>query len=250
MLAQMQQNFQDWLVHAGNDTPSLLGLHATRGLAAYQNNYRTQLVNCLRASYPQLLAWMGEEAFLAVAIAHIDSHPPSAWTLDAYGADFGDSLRTLYPHNPDLRELAWIEWALSDAFVAADAATMALAQLAEVDWDAAHLQLAPSLRQHTLTTNAAVIWSALVDGVAPPEAQMLEVPAGVIVWRREFTSRLMQVDAIEHAALLALRDDDRFDALCAALVEELGEQDGVARAGALLANWIGAGLVVGVSAVG
>jgi hypothetical protein len=246
MLADMQQHFRDWLMHASDDASSLLGLNSARGLSAYQNNYRTQLVNCLRASYPTLLSWMGDEVFLEAAIQHIDRHPPSSWTLDVYGADFGDTLRSLYPHNPDLSELAWIEWALSEAFVAADASTVAPEQLANVDWDTARLLLSPSLRQHTRTTNAVAIWSALVDGVEPPEAEMLDAPAGIIVWRREFTSRLIQVDAVEHVALLALRRDDHFSALCDGLVERLGEEQGISRAGSLLAGWIASGIVVGV----
>jgi hypothetical protein len=44
--------------------------------------------------------------------------------------------------------------------------------------------------------------------------------------------------------LLSLRDDGRFDVLCDALVEHLGEDAGVAKAGELLADWLAAGLVV------
>jgi hypothetical protein len=246
MLADMQRDFRNWLVSSASDERLLREVSASHGLTTYQNNYRTQLVNCLKASYPQLLAWMGEEAFLEAAIHHIDHHPPSSWTLDVYGVDFGDSLRAIYPHNPDLRELAWIEWSLSDAFVAADTPSMASEQLANIDWDTARLWLTPSLRQHSLSTNAMAIWSALVDGVTPPEAEMLDAPACIVIWRREYTSRLVQVDAIEHAALLALRNDDHFSALCDGLVEQLGEEQGVSRAGSLLAGWIASGIVTGV----
>lgn len=247
MLADLQRDFCNWLSGSTRDEPLLHDINTAHGLVTYQNNYRTQLVNGLKVSYPQLLAWMGEEVFLQAAIRHVDRHPPSSWTLDVYGADFGDSLRAMYPHNPDLHELAWIEWALSEAFVAADAATLAPEQLAGIDWDTARLRLSPSLRQRTLTTNAMAIWSALVDGTTPPEAEMLDTLACIIAWRREFTSRLMQVDATEHAALLALRHDNHFSALCNGLVAHLGEEQGITRAGNLLAGWIASGIVSGIS---
>lgn len=247
MLAEMQKNFSDWLTLAGNEDGLRRGLVAARGLAAYQNNYRTQLVNVLRASYPQLKLAMGDKAFLELAIHYIDQRPPSSWTLDAYGADLAHSLQALYPHNPDLQELAWIEWTLSEVFVAPDAPALSPAELDGVDWERATLHLSPSLHQRTATTNAMAIWSALQDGTAAPVAEMLDAPAGLVVWRQGFMSRLRQVDAIEHAALLSLQDDGRFDTLCNALVERLGEEEGIARAGQLLAEWIGSGVVAGVS---
>jgi hypothetical protein len=247
MLAKMQQDFSDWLAKAG-DGDSLRGtLTATHGLAAYQNNYRTQLVNVLRASYPQLRARLGDEAFLELAIHHIQRRPPSSWTLDAYGDDLDESLRALYPRHPDLQELAWIEWGLAEVFVSTDTAPLAADDLASIDWDEATLHLSPSIRQRVASTNALAVWSALQDGATPPEVQMLGVPAGLLVWRQDFTSRLRQVDAIEHAALLSLRDDARFSVLCDALVEHLGEEPGIARAGQLLAGWIEAGIVTGVT---
>lgn len=246
MLAEMQQQFRDWLARSA-DAPSLRqGLHAERGLAVYQNNYRTQLVNVLRASYPQLLAWLGEAAFVEAAVQHIDRHPPSSWTLDVYGVDFADTLHALYPNNPDLQELAWIEWNLSDAFVARDAGTVALDQLGDIDWDTARLRLSPSLCLHAVTTNATAIWSALQADSTVPEPEMLDAPAGMIVWRRDFSCQLRQIDAIEYGALSALREDDHFQALCDVLVERLGEAQGVERAGHLLAGWLAAGIVVNV----
>lgn len=246
MLADMQRDFRNWLVqsNAGHRLHPQLG--TPHGLATYQNNYRTQLVLCLKASYPHLLAWLGEDAFVEAAIQHIDRHPPSSWTLDAYGANFADTLHALYPHNPDLQELAWIEWNLAEAFVARDAAAVALDQLASIDWDTAQLRLSPSLRLHAATTNAAAIWSALEAGSAAPEAEMLDAPAGIIVWRRDFACQLRQVDAIEYAALQSLREDGRFSALCDALVGQLGEEEGVNRAGNLLAGWLAAGVVANV----
>ena len=242
-LADLQNDFHMWLTSASPDAAARLGNDAAAGLAVYQNNYRGQLVSCLEASFPHLRTWIGETAFLGAAIDHIDRTPPHAWTLDAYADGFHAALALRYPDNPDVRELAWIEHTLAAAFVAPDADPLALAAAASTDWDTARLRLVPSFAGMAAATNAEQIWSALWNGEAPPEAEMLAAPAGVIVWRRQFTSCLRQVDALELAALRQLQGDGSFSALCDLLVAQLGEADGVARAGALLATWLSSELI-------
>ncbi len=75
---------------------------------------------------------------------------------------------------------------------------------------------------------------------------MLETPGGLMVWRRQFTSRLRQLDALEYQALLQVQHNGSFNALCELLVERLGEAEGVEKAGALLASWLCSELIVGV----
>ncbi|NWB26156.1 HvfC/BufC N-terminal domain-containing protein [Pseudomonas gingeri] len=246
-LAELQREFHHWLVTADESAAQRLGGNVAAGLAVYQNNYRAQLVGCLEQAFPHLRRWIGDEAFLAAAVSHIDRQPPHAWTLDAYPEGFHASLVTLFPHNPDVQELAWIEAALNDAFVAADAEALSLEALATIDWDSARLRLTPSFRSHALTTNAEPIWSALCDEVAPPESEMLAEPGGVIVWRRQFTSRLRPLEQLEYQALLHLQANGSFAALCEWLVERLGETEGIARAGALLAGWLASELIVDIS---
>jgi len=245
-LADLQADFQQWLVHASDDAAGRLGPAA--GLAVYQNNYRGQLVACLEHSYPQLQRWIGEEAFLGAAVRHIDDHPPHAWTLDAYADGFHATLAVHFPRNPDLHEVAWIEHALGQAFVAADAAPLNPAVLAEVDWETARLRLTPSLLHRPATTNAEAIWSAVWEGVEAPQGEMLAETGGLIVWRQGFNSVLRQLDGIEYEALLHLQANGSFAALCELLAERLGEEEGVARAGAFLAQWISSELITGVEA--
>ena len=240
-LAELQRGMRAWLVGAAPDAGA-----ASAGLAVYQNNYRAQLMGCLELSFPQLRSWIGEHAFLRAAVTHIDSHPPHAWTLDAYAAGFGATLAEVFPDNPDVHELVWIEHALAEAFVAPDAAPLTVAALATVDWDTARLQLTPSLLTRAATTNADSVWSALHSGAAVPEGEMLAEPAGLVVWRRGFTSCLRQVDDIEYAALLHLQGNGSFAALCDMLAARLGEADGIGKAGSLLAAWLANELITGV----
>jgi hypothetical protein len=247
-LHSMQRDFRRWLTKSDAASARRLA-DGRRGLDVYQNNYRVQLMGCLEATYPHLRAFIGAAAFRHPAAVHVQRHPPRAWTLDAYGAGFEATLRAVFPDNPDLHELAWIEWSLASAFVARDAAPLDPARLADVDWDRARLDFTPSLHMARLATNAADVWSALQDGAAPPEPAMLPAPAGAIVWRRGHVARLRVLDAPDFDALQLARAERSFGALCARLVDRCGADDGVARAGALLADWIGNGLLTRVSGI-
>ena len=144
-LHSMQRDFRRWLTVADGLSARRLA-DGSRGLDVYQNNYRVQLMGCLEATYPHLRTFIGDAAFRHAAAVHIQRNPPRAWTLDAYGAGFEATLRTVFPDNPDLHELAWIEWSLATAFVARDAAPLDPARLAHVDWDRTRLGFAPSLQ--------------------------------------------------------------------------------------------------------
>lgn len=218
----------------------------TQGRAIYLNNYRAQLVGCLEESYPLLRAFIGEQAFLHAAAAHISAHPPHAWTLDAYADSFDTTLQALFPDNPDLHELAWIEHALGQAFIGPDVAPVAADALAAIDWDRARLQATPTMHLRAASSNAASLWFALHDGAAC-EGEMLPAPGGLLVWRQGFVTRLRALNPIEYAALRHLQTDGSFGGLCALLVERLGEEQGIASAGAMLADWLGSELITGVS---
>jgi len=76
---------------------------------------------------------------------------------------------------------------------------------------------------------------------------MLPASADVIVWRRGHVARLRVLAAADADALLLARAERSFGALCARLVDRLGADAGVARAGALLADWIASELLTRVS---
>lgn len=243
-LASLQQDFHAWLVDPTDSVARRLGPVAR--LAVYQNNYRAQLVGCLQQTFPQVRRWLGDEAFLAAAVRDIAGRPPHGWTLDAYGDGFPAALAAAYPDNPDLHELAWIEHALQDAFVAADAASLAPARWAEVDWQRACLVFTPSLRLRPATTNADSLWSALDAGVPVPDSAMLDEPGGLLVWRCGHQCVLRRLDSLEYAALQLVREDGSFAGLCDWLAARLGEEEGVRHAGGYLGQWLADELIISV----
>lgn len=245
-LRELQRDMRAWLAHADVEAARRAGNAAAPGLRVYQNNYRAQLVACLEASYPCVRAWIGDEAFLDAAIAHIDRVPPSSWTLDAYSRDVPETLALLYPGDPEIAELAWLELALDQVFAGPDAGIVTVADLAQVDWDHAVLRVIPALDIGDLTTNVPAIWSALTASETPPAAERLEQPEAMLVWRLGELSRFRAIDRDERQALVQVRAGQSYAALCEAAADAFGEQEGIARAGRWLGRWVSDGLIADI----
>lgn len=245
-LLALQRDFRAWLAEESEVAAERLGASARPGLGVYLNNYRAQLIGCLSESFERVRLWLGEERFESIAAAHIDLTPPHAWTLDAYATGFPDTLERLFIDDPEIAELGWLDLTLSEAFVGADAEPVEPAALGSVDWDNAVLRLTPTLATREFRTNGASIWLALSAEETPPAVERLPAPATIIVWRKGFVSCFRTAEAGEARALELAREGASFGRLCAILIDEMGEEEGVATAGALLGRWISDGLIVGV----
>jgi Putative DNA-binding domain len=246
-LIDLQRDMRAWLTREdGAAAIRLGGEDAAAGLHIHRSNFRASLAACLEESFTRTRDWIGHDAFAHAVAAHVERVPPSSWTLDAYPRDFPATLALLYPGDPEVAELARIDLALAEAFVGPDAAPLAAAALREVDWDQAALQLTPTLDLFDLTTNAPAIWSALADGIEPPAVALLPEAGAILIWRQGEAAQFRAIDQMEKQALLAARVGVPFADLCAGLVDVLGEEDGIARAGGMLGRWIADGLIVDV----
>ncbi|AHE51974.1 DNA-binding domain-containing protein [Sphingomonas sanxanigenens] len=242
-LLVFQRDMRAWLVREDEAAAARIGPDAAPGLRVHQNNYRAQLVACLETGFERTRAWIGDDAFRAAAAFHIDRVPPGGWTLDAYGQDFPSSLALIYPADPEVGELAWIDLALDEAFVGPDAPAITAADLADIDWDRAVLRMVPTIDIGDLATNADRIWTALAAGEEPPPPYRRDAPGAILVWRQGLVPRFRAIDTDEQSALIRARAGLPFTALCAIAVEALGEQPGIARAGEWLGRWVSDGLI-------
>lgn len=240
-LAAMQRDFRAWLLDAPNDMACRIV--APSGLDVYHNAYRVQLADCLRETFEKVFLWLGEGAFLAAARSHIERTRPHGWTLGVYGAGFDHTLAALYPDDPEVAELARLDWALCRAFDGPDAGTVLPIALAEIDWDRVVLKLVPTVRIFDAATNAGAIWSALSADDNPPAAALLPAPGAMLVWRQDFTPCFRTMEAIERDALEMVTAGKTFGAVCLALSVRSGEEAGVQQAGAMLGQWLQNGLI-------
>ncbi|QDZ08089.1 DUF2063 domain-containing protein [Sphingomonas panacisoli] len=246
-LIELQRDIRAWLIKEDQWAAQRIGPDAAPGLRIYQNNYRAQLIACLDESFAHTRDWLGHDVFHQAMAAHIDRVPPSSWTLDAYTRDVPETLAAMYPHDPEIAELAWLDRALGDAFVGADAQPLSTTVLSEVDWDRAVLHFGPTLDLIDATTNAAAIWAALAAGEVPPAVELLSEPGALLVWRHDLVSRFRMIDGDEQQAILLARSGVSFAELCTSLVAAHGETDGVAMAGALLGRWLADGLITDIT---
>jgi hypothetical protein len=219
---------------------------ASVGLTVYRNNYRASLTSCLEDTFARTRAWIGGPAFATAVARHIDRVPPHSWTLDAYPQDFPDTLDTILPNDPEAADLAWLECALAEAFVGPDVPAISRERLATVDWDRAIPQFTPTLGMRDISTNAPTLLSVMTAGNAPPAAEMLAERGVLLVWRHDYVSHFRAVDVSEARAIRLVRSGQTFASLCASLVDQFGQEDGVRSAGEMLGRWLRDGLITGL----
>jgi len=242
-LAALQRDFRSWLTAEASDAAARFGDRAEPGLAVYLNNYRGQLMVCLSEGFATVRAWLGEDAFDTAAATHIDRRPPYSWTLDAYVLEFPETIDGLYPDDPEVGELARLERDLGLAFVGRDAVPLDLTALAHIDWNSAVLDLVATFSTLPATTNAGAIWSAINAGQTPPAAAVLDAPAAIAIWRREYSPTYRTLDPMESQVLPMVAGGRTFGEICRVIIDEVGEAEGTQVAGNLLWRWISEGMV-------
>jgi Putative DNA-binding domain len=245
-LLTLQRSMRDHLIGGADKIKAQIRGDASLRLAVYHHAYRSQLLDCLRDSFERVWAWLGDTGFEAAARMHIESHPPRSWTMSAYGDDFDRTLSGLYPDDPEVAELAWLDWSLRRAFDGPDATPIPPEALSGIDWDSAILRILPTLRMTSISTNSAAIWTALSEKNAPPAAARLHAPTALRVWRKEFSPHFRAVDSIEQQALLMACDGSSFAAICSVIAARMEPAEAPEIAGALLASWLRDGLIIAV----
>jgi len=241
-LLALQRDMMGWLRTGNAGLSERIG--GGPGPDIYLNNHRASLLASLRSSYPQLQRWIGETAFEGAAAHHVEAVPPTGWTLDAYGGDFAGTLAAFYPDDPEIPDLARLEWTLGEVFVAPDAPLLGNQDLAERDWDKVVLHLGPSTRRLTLATNADAIFLALSNEDDPPSAAEYARPAHLLISRSDFMPRFRSLAPEETEFVDAMTAGIRFAEICEVLTARHGKAEGVRLAGTYLSGWITAGACV------
>lgn len=218
----------------------------TRGMAVYANNYRAQLLACLRDTYEKTVLWLGDDAFDANASRYIDRHAPSSWTLDAYGEHFVPWLETAYPADVEVGELAWLDWHLRRAFSGADAQHMEVRDLVADDWERVEIDFVPTLRFRPMLSNAVAIWRALADETSPPPVVIVDAGVGARVWRQGLSPRFASMTADESTCLDLALAGASFGEICASLARTHDEEQTARIAGGCLGAWTAEGMIRGL----
>ncbi|OYX52015.1 MAG: hypothetical protein B7Y97_03940 [Sphingomonas sp. 32-66-10] len=254
-LAQLQDAFIACLHDDGAPLPP--GLDATRaaGMAVYRNGYRARLLDVLAETYPRTARLVGVEAFHQAAAHHLIAHPPSAWTIDRAGEGFADTCADLFAHDPDVAELAWLEWAMQCAFTAADATPLthagfaaATAAFDAADWEQLVLEPIAGTALRPVTHDLPRLWCSLSNESGHATVERLEARHWLLVWREGEEAVFALLPDHEGVALAAAVGGASFGEICAGLAERLGQGEAAAAAGAILNHWLQMGVIESIRA--
>lgn len=233
------------------------GWDATRaaGMTVYRNAYRSRLMEVVKGTYQRTAKLVGDAAFAQAAAHHLILHPPSGWTIDLAAQGFADTCSELFANDPDVGELAWLEWAMLAAFTAADARPMTRAGFAaatagydEDRWESMGLTLIPGMALRPITFDIAALWRALGDTAADDaQAERLAAAQWLLVWREGEVAVFGQLSAAEGEALADIQRGVPFGLACADALEGAAQTDAAQQAGAMLQRWIDAGLIAAIA---
>ena len=219
------------------------GLSASDRARIYSDMYLFRLVAALREDYRLLARLLGDEEFFSLGAAYARGHPSRHPSLSRLGADLPSFLREQKTSRADLADLAALEWARAEAFVAPDQEPLgedALRSLGE-QAASARLALVPSVRLLRLDHDAAALWADLEAAREPQPPR--PGPASLLVWRKGFEVFHAAVSPEELSALEAVQRGTTLGEACETFAT-LPDPAGAALDA--LASWSGEGLLAGI----
>jgi hypothetical protein len=135
-LRELQAAVADSVLHAADGPLAAMiredGIGFDRRLQVYRNNTFSSLTAALKDNFPVVCQLVDERFFGYAARDYIRAHPPTAPRLAEYGGDFADFLAGFEParHLTYLPDVARLEWAINEAYHAAEAPRLDPARIA------------------------------------------------------------------------------------------------------------------------
>lgn len=213
----------------------------------YANAYFYRLLDCLTEEFPATMAVAGDENFAALVREYLLKYPPTEPSILYAGRYLADFLsdHPFAERWPFIAELAGLERAILDVFVAADAPALCVDALQAVPsqhWPALELLAHPTVK--------------IIDGgwrvtdllYAIAQSQEWSNPAhektSVLVWRQNSQVNYRNLELVEREALGAVSRGAKFATVCEAVADSAEEPDHAVLIGRLLARWLADGIIV------
>jgi hypothetical protein len=228
-------------------------LSAVARLDIYANMYFYRMHDGLKEDFSAVGSVVGDTTFHNLITDYLVAHPPSHFSLRYSGKDFPSFLRG-HPSShrwPWLADLASLEWAILDAFDAADAPVLEASALARVPherWPDLRFQLTPALRLLDLDWPVHEVWKQAQCGDTPPQPS--RCGTALRVWRQNFRVYHRRIDTTERMALVTISEGASFAEVCDRIAASDSEARGAERATALLGEWLGDSLLSSFSCPG
>ena len=259
-LAQRQADFFRAILDENAPLPPGWGNSQAAGMAVYRGNYRSAVMGALASTYERVASYVGEKAFRQASINHVIANPPSGWTIDDVGRGFDLTCASYFKDNPEVAELAWLEWAMLELATApdcepldAEAFAAESADFGDEDWGELRLAFQPRANSRIVGHDLIAMWQALSDGAQERPQLRLGTDKGCIAWREGDRPTFLLFEADETRAFQAMQKGAAYGEIISILLGEDAEPDAEAiqqaamRAGGLLGQWLQEGLITAIN---
>lgn len=258
-LADRQSAFMAQVLDHDAPLPEGWGDRQSAGMDVYRGNYRSSVIEALKSTYEKTERWVGEAAYQRAAAHHVITNPPSGWTLDDAGAGFDHTCAELFKNDPEVAELAWLEWAMLQAFTAKNVRPLDAEGFAaqstgfgETEWAQLRITFLPGAVAREVHHDLRSIWNALNEEDFDRPQAGYDAPHSVLVWREVERSTFMMGGAEEARAFHAAQSGMGYGEVCMLLAgkdpDEEKAHDAAMRAGAMLGRWLNEGLIASIEA--
>jgi hypothetical protein len=182
------------------------GLPFDKRLQIYRNNTFGSLTEALKDTFPVVCQLVDERFFKYAAHAYVERHPPRAPRLAEYGAAFAEFIAGFEPacQLAYLPDVARLEWAINEAYHAADAPSLDPARIAALPqerYPALAFVAHPSGRLFASAFPVDRIWQAHQPGGALESPIDLAAGGCRLLIDRHDEIRLLSLDAAGYALL-------------------------------------------------
>jgi len=214
-LAELQAQFFNHVMHDDDAVSAWVvdhGLPAAQRMKIYKHIVENTLSEALTTSYPAILALVGADFFAMAADRYFRRYPPESGNLQDYGASFPDFLSAMQEAAslPYLADVARLEWARQQTYLAADAACLnqaGAAQRLQAAGDRPmRLRLHPGVRLIDSTHRIFDIWQYCMA----PDSERLQLAGdgqSVLLWRDGSQVAMQLMDAAATAFLQHIEQD-------------------------------------------
>jgi hypothetical protein len=256
-LAELQAMFQRAVMESDDTVLSLIldNSRTTRDvlLGVYQHAYVARLVEVLASDYEYLKAHMGEDAFSDMAERYVVRYPSRSPNARWFGQHLAEFLEGELPYRdqPELADLARVEFALSEAFDAEDANVLGIADLAAFApelWSRLVFRPHPSAQMIDCKTDVMALWLAMKDEQPLPEVHVVEGGVqSIMLWRSGTVPKLRIAGAEEAMMWREACQGLQFGALCEMVATFADPDNAALRAAQYLQSWLVDGMLSGVA---
>lgn len=231
-LRKFQQEFHTALLDQNNvkNIEQLIdsnGISADKRINVYRNNFKFNLTEALRSTFPVIYALLGEQAFTIWSYRFIAEAPSTEGNLHNYGVKFPKFIQQLPEYSdlqlPYLVEIGEFEWAYHEVFHETEIQPIKIENLASVNpsqYNEIVFEIHPASRLLKSNFPLIKIWR-LGNGLDSDEVDLDAGGVSVLIARRELTLEFQQLSNEDYNFLRLTADGHTLGAI----VDTIGSEN-------------------------